>query len=332
MARQLVRADRGQVFIYKDGETKKVNSDLYDTDPDGMSELERYKEDGWSEGTGNTSNNNNNDNRSITEGLDLARSLYNFMPKEVLDVYAKAWVDTGNPTIAIGKTRESKAWEKEFGFLKRKDGTLVMDEVTAMSTKASYKETLAEVGVSDFTDYEEYFNDMIGGGENEDPVSAAEFQDRIDIVYAGVVNQIPEVEKLFRERYGMSLDSGTIFSALVNPNVQDKILSGDIATLQLQAQATSQGFTTTFARFEELKKLGMTTEQAKSLYASAGTAISQAKSIGRDLDISTLEKATVGDITATNRLARINAELQSKQGMTLGAAKKGDEITGLIAD
>ena len=67
MARQLVRADRGQVFIYKDGETKKVNSDLYDTDPDGKSELERYKALGWEEGTANTSNNNNNDDRSFTE-------------------------------------------------------------------------------------------------------------------------------------------------------------------------------------------------------------------------------------------------------------------------
>ena len=77
--------------------------------------------------------------RSYTTGLDLARSLYNFMPKEVLDVYAKAWVESGSEDIAIGKTRESKAWEKEFGFLRRKDGTLVMNEITAMSTKASYK-------------------------------------------------------------------------------------------------------------------------------------------------------------------------------------------------
>lgn len=270
--------------------------------------------------------------RSYTTGLDLARSLYNFMPKEVLDVYAKAWVESGNENIAIGKTRESKAWEKEFGFLRRKDGTLVMDEITAMSTKASYKETLAEVGVTDFTDYEEDFNTMIGGGEAEDPVSAQEFQDRVDIVYAGVKNQIPEVEKLFRDRYGLDLDKGTIFSALVNPKIQDKILQGEIATLQLQAQASSRGFSTSFARFEQLRKLGLTTEMASGLYESASGIISQAAGIGRELDLQTLEGAALGQQEETKRLQRIQAELASTQGIQLGAAKKDKQITGLIAD
>jgi hypothetical protein len=60
--------------------------------------------------------------------------------------------------------------------------------------------------------------------------------------------------------------------------------------------------------------------------------MSQAASIGRDLDITTLEKATLGDDAAQKRLNRISAELQSQQGITLGAAKKGDEVLGLVAD
>ena len=192
-----------------------------------------------------------------------------------------------------------------------------MDEITAMSTKASYKETLAEVGVTDFTDYEEDFNTMIGGGEAEDPVSAQEFQDRVDIVYAGVKNQIPEVEKLFRERYGLDLDKGTIFSALVNPKIQDKILSGEIATLQLQAQASSRGFSTSFARFEQLRKLGLTTEMASGLYESAGGLISQAAGIGRELDLQTLEGAALGQQEETKRLQRIQAELATGSGCSM---------------
>jgi hypothetical protein len=72
-------------------------------------------------------------------------------------------------------------------------------------------QTLAEVGIADFTDFEDEFTDMATGYETGDPVSAEEFQVRVDTVYAGVKDQIPEVEKLFRERYNLTLDQPTIF-------------------------------------------------------------------------------------------------------------------------
>ena len=273
-----------------------------------------------------------NDGRTISEGTSMAQALYSFLPDAVIDEFAKSWVKTGKADVAIGMTRQTKAWKDNFGKLMRDDGTLIMDEMTFMSTKASYKQTLAEVGINDFTDFEDEFTDMATGFGTDDPVSAEEFQARIDMVYAGVKDQIPEVEKLFRERYNVSLDAPTIFGALINPKIQDKVLKGDIATLQLQAQATSRGFTTTFARFQELRNLGLTQEQAKGLYESASGMMSQAASIGRDLDLTTLEEATLGDDAAQKRLSRISAELQSQQGITLGAAKKGDEVLGLVAD
>ncbi len=270
--------------------------------------------------------------RSIAEGTTLAQSLYNFLPDEVIDEFAKAWVKSGDPDIAIGTTRQTKAWKDNFGKLMRDDGTLVMDEMTFLSTKASYKQTLAEVGIKDFTDFEDEFEDMATGFDTEDPVSAEEFQARIDMVYGGVKNQIPEVEKLFRERFNINLDAPTIFGALINPKIQDKVLAGEIATLQLQAEASSRGFTTTFGRFQELRNLGLTQEQAKGVYSTASSFISQASSVGRDLDINTLEDAALGDVSAQQRLQRIQAEVQSSGGLALGAAKKGDEVIGLTAD
>ena len=271
--------------------------------------------------------------RSIAEGTTLAQSLYNFLPDEVIDEFAKAWVKSGDPEVAIGTTRQTKAWKDNFGKLMRNDGTLVMDEITFLSTKASYKQTLAEVGIQDFTDFEDEFDDMATGFETGDPVSSEEFQTRIDMVYGGVKNQIPEVEKLFRERYNINLDAPTIFGALINPKIQDKVLAGDIATLQLQAEASSRGFTTTFGRFQELRNLGLTQEQAKGVYSTASSFISQASSVGRDLDISTLEEAALGDVSAQQRLQRIQADIAVNYGgITLGAAKKNDEVIGLTAD
>ena len=277
----------------------------------------------------NTKSKDNNDGRTIDEGTDIAKALYAFLPPEVVNEYAKNWVKSGDPNVAMGMTRQTKPWKDNFGKLMRDDGTLIMDELSFIGIKASYKQTLSEVGINDFSDFEEDFDDMATGFGTDDPVSAEEFQARIDMVYAGVKDQIPEVEKLFRQQYGLGVDEGTIFGALINPKIQDKVLAGDIATLQLQAQATSKGFTTSFARFQELRKLGLTTEAAKGLYETAGSFISQARSVGRDLNVSTLESATVGDTDAKQRIARIQAEIQSSGGLNIGAAKKGDEVIGL---
>ena len=200
-----------------------------------------------------------------------------------------------------------------------------MSEIDALATIATYKSTLAEVGITDFNAFEKQFENLIA---NE--VSGLEFQQRIDTVYEGVSNQIPEVERLFRNRFNISLDAPTIFGALINPDIQDKVLAGDIATLQLQAEATSRGFSTTFARFQELKNMGLTQESAKGLYEGAGDFIGAAKQVGRDLDISTLESAAIGDTGAQKTLRRIQAELESSQGATFGATKKDDKVTGLL--
>ena len=326
----IVEGVNKQVTIYKDGAISTAQEGR--REGESQSELNRRLADGWSTSPSGGSSSSSIPGRSISEGTTIAQALYSFLPDSVIQEFAKSWVKTGNSQVAIGMTRQTKAWKDNFGKLMRDDGTLIMDEMTFMSTKASYKQTLAEVGINDFTDFEDEFTDMATGFGTDDPVSAEEFQARIDMVYAGVKDQIPEVEKLFRERYNVSLDAPTIFGALINPKIQDKVLKGDIATLQLQAQATSRGFTTTFARFQELRNLGLTQEQAKGLYEGASGMISQAASIGRDLDITTLEEATLGDDAAQKRLNRISAELQSQQGITLGAAKKGDEVLGLVAD
>ena len=265
--------------------------------------------------------------RTISEGKDLAKAMYSFLPPKVVEQFAKNWVKSGDSNIALGATRQTKEWKDNYGYLEREDGSLIMDELTAESTIATYKQTLGEVGIQDYTDFEDDFKEMITG-----EVSGAEFQQRVDVVYSGVVNQIPEVESLFRERYNISVDQPTIFAALINPKIQDKVLAGEIATIQLQAEAASRGFSTSFARFQELKNLGLTKQQARGLYETAGTVMEQAQTIGRDLELETLEEAALGDIEAQKRIQRVQAELQSKQGITLGAAKEGKQITGLIAD
>ena len=76
----------------------------------------------------------------------------------------------------------------------------------------------------------------------------------------------------------------------------------------------------------------MDLKMARQLYEQAGGMISMASTIGRDLDITTLEDAALGDAEATKRVTRINAELASMQGLSLGAAQKDGNIVGLTED
>ena len=261
--------------------------------------------------------------------MAIARSLFSFFPEAVLKEYAKSWVKYADPQLAIAEVRTTSAWENEFGYLQRDDGTLIMSEGEALSPQASYRETLQEVGITDTEQFNQKFKDLVSG-----EVSAAEFQQRVDLVYNQVIDQIPEVERLYRERYGLDIDAPTVFGALIDPDISDKVLKGDIQTLQLQAQASIRGFTQNFARFEELRKAGLTTERAAQIYEAAQPTIDLATSVGRELDISTLEEAALGDVTSQRRLARIQAEIQSEiGGADLGAARtRTGEIVGLVED
>jgi len=257
-------------------------------------------------------------------GLSIARGIYGFMPEAVINEFAKAWSKTGNADLAIAATRQTKPWKDSFGYLLRDDGSLVMSELDAVATIATYKSTLSEIGITDFKDFENQFKQLI---TNE--VSGLEFQQRIDTVYSGVVEQIPEVETLFRDRYGIALDQPTIFGALINPDIQDKVLAGEIKTLQLQAQAEARGFSTTFSRFDELRKLGLTQEKAATLYESAQDIMQSARGVGRTLDITTLEEAAIGDIESRKEVEAAAREAISESAFITGSRKKGDRITGL---
>jgi hypothetical protein len=261
--------------------------------------------------------------------MAIARSLFSFFPEAVLKEYAKSWVKYADPQLAIAEVRTTSAWENEFGYLQRDDGTLIMSEGEALSTQASYRETLQEVGITDTEQFNKKFKDLVSG-----EVSAAEFQQRIDLVYNQVVDQIPEVERLYRERYGLDIDAPTVFGALIDPDISDKVLKGDIQTLQLQAQASIRGFTQNFARFEELRKAGLTAQQASQLYEAAQPTIELARGVGRELDITTLEEAALGDVSAQQRVQRVQSQIQSEYGsFDIGSTRtRSGEIVGLVEE
>tara|TARA_R100000008_G_scaffold16018_1_gene7879 strand:+ start:10321 stop:11355 length:1035 start_codon:yes stop_codon:yes gene_type:complete len=266
---------------------------------------------------------------SSTEyGYAVGQSLYKFFPESVLKEFGKAWAKYGDKDMAIGAVRQTPAWKNEFKYLEREDGSLIMTELEALATKATYRETLAEVGIIDTTDFENKFNELITG-----EVSGAEFQQRVDMVHNSVKNNIPEVEQLFRDRYGISTDSPTIFAALINPEIEEKLLKGDIETLTIQAEAKRAGFSGSFSKFEELRKSGLGQQQARGLYQGAETVMNvAARAGGRDIGLEAIEQAAMGDASAQESITLASAETKGQSSAVLGPTKKGKKVTGLLEE
>jgi hypothetical protein len=257
--------------------------------------------------------------------MAIANTLYSFMPANVVKKFAEGYVKYGgDKDLALAYTRNTKEYQNEFGYLMNDDGTLKMTEIEAIGVMESYKNTLSEVGINDFSDFTEKFKQMVG------TTSPLEFQQRIDFVYNNVIDKIPEVKELFATQMGIEADNATIFASLINPDIEDKVLTGTIETVNIAAEATSRGFGYSFAKFNKLKKQGMNVETARKLYETAGDFITKAGTIGRELDLETLEAASLGDLASTNRIKRIESELISTYGLNLGAAQKDGKVTGLI--
>lgn len=257
--------------------------------------------------------------------MAIANTLYSFMPANVVKKFAEGYVKYGgDKDLALAYTRNTKEYQDEFSYLMNDDGTLKMTEIEAVGVMESYKNTLSEVGINEFSDFTEKFKQMVG------TTSPLEFQQRIDFVYNNVIDKIPEVKELFATQMGIEADNATIFASLINPDIEDKVLTGTIETVNIAAEATSRGFGYSFAKFNKLKKQGMNVESARKLYETAGDFITKAGTIGRELDLETLEAASLGDLASTNRIKRIESELISTYGLNLGAAQKDGKVTGLI--
>ena len=275
--------------------------------------------------TGNVEDQSQDPNRTLDEGIQQANLLFQFMPESVRNEFAKQWIEYGDTKLAQAATRQTAAWDKEFGYLKRDDGSFIMSELEAVTAKAAYRETLGEIGIADTSEFENQFEALIKG-----EVSADEFQQRIDTVWGAVKNNIPQVEQLFRERYNINSDTPTIFAALINPDIQDKLLRGDLETIAIGAEARAAGFNRSFTRFESLRKAGLTQDKARQVYQQGSTFESLGRQTGTGFDIATAEAAAIGDIDAQKQLSLLAAEGASMSSVQTGAAKKDGKVSGLL--
>jgi len=267
---------------------------------------------------------------------ELAQSLYPNMPPDILDLFANEWARTGDPQVAIAEVRRSPAYEIAFPGNKRPDGTVKFDEVTYTGLKESYIGTLQEYGIPRNTSVDLLTDRFTGLIEGE--VSAREFAQRVDAVYQGIQENIPEVTEFYRENFGLELTPEAIFVGALDPSVGEEIVAGRITTAQIGGEAARAGFEISGEFAQRLQRAGISQAQARQLFTTAQTELPRLQELQARGGVEAPEEFTLEQFTEAavfqspeeiQQIQRLREEQASEFAPTTGATRTGRRVTGL---
>jgi len=270
---------------------------------------------------------------------ELAQSLYPNMPPDVLALFADEWARTGDPQVAIAEVRRSDAYEIAFPGNKRPDGTVKFDEVTYTGLKESYIGTLQEYGIPRNTSVDLLTDRFTGLIEGE--VSAREFAQRVDAVYQGIQENIPEVTEFYRENFGLELTPEAIFVGALDPTVGEEIVAGRITTAQIGGEAARAGFEISGDFAQRLQRAGISQAQARQLFTSAQAELPRLQELQARGGVEQPEQFTLEQFTEAavfqspeelEEIRQLEAEEQSRFAPIGGAARRGRRVTGLVEE
>jgi hypothetical protein len=215
-------------------------------------------------------------------------------------------------------------------------GQVRYNEVTYKALEQSYIGTLAEYGIPRETSKVLLADKFVQLLEGE--VSAREFQQRVSASYEGIVDNIQGVQNFFSTNYNVDLTPEAIFMGALDPAVGEEIVSGRITASQIGGEASRAGFTITRSDAENLRRAGLTQEQARQLYTAAQTQLPRLRDAQSIVEPSstpiTLEEFTQAvvfqDPEQLENLRRIEAEEKSLFTPIGGPARQGARVTGLV--
>ena len=147
----------------------------------------------------------------MDEFLQLARSLYPYLPDAVLNKFVDYYAASDNNTdVALGKLRQDPIYDTYFPGNKREDKTVRYNESEYLAVKENYKFTLEDYGINAEL-FEDTFSNLIAGD-----VSPSEFKTRIAVTFEGIAVPISSFLTTYqsvvcKEEYALLLDAFFLF-------------------------------------------------------------------------------------------------------------------------
>ena len=270
---------------------------------------------------------------------ELAQSLYPNMPPDVLELFAQEWARSGDPQVAISEVRRNPIYEIAFPGNKRPDGTVKFDEVTYTGLRESYIGTLQEYGIPRNTSVDLLTDRFTGLIEGE--VSAREFAQRVDAVYQGIQENIPEVTEFYRDNFGLDLTPEAIFVGALDPTVGEEIVAGRITTAQIGGEAARAGFQVTEEFAQRLQRAGISQAQARQLFTSAQAELPRLQELQARGGVEQPEEFTLEQFTEAavfqspeelEEIRLLEAEEATRFSPLGGPARRGRRVLGLVEE
>ena len=262
--------------------------------------------------------------------LDTLRALIPWMPDELLQIYADAWVETGDPAQALAEVRTSPSYDTYFPGNRRPDGSIRYPEETYLAIIDSYRATVLRAGVNpDF--FANQFVDLIAG-----EVSPAEFEARVNAIVARVIARSTEVRQVY-EDFGFPMTDAALIASIMDPNLGQAILERRLDVAELGAQAALRGFDVSSVDFGRLVDLGVTAAQGEQIFTEAADRLPTLDELARrhldpddTFDLAEFLKAAVeGSTIQRQRIRRLLSQEQSLFASTGQAAEGRRGLVGL---
>ena len=270
------------------------------------------------------------DDEEYIPTIDEAKNLYPYYPEKLVQMILDVWTNTGEISIAISETRASDEFDKQFPGIKRPDRSLRMTEIEYLETKDYMQDSLRRYNLNPEVFGEDIINAISGD------VSAKEFDERVNLGYTQIINNIPQVKEIYKGEFGMDLTDEAIIAMFLSPSVAESVLENRVLVSSISAEAEVAGVNIGKSAVQQFIQAGINQEESRQLFgqvaevspglqfsaAAQGTQLSQ-EQVARGLaGLSPEELQNIRGI-ATRAESASSAELGAKQ-------TQAGEVTGLI--
>lgn len=273
--------------------------------------------------------------------LDRARSLYPWLPRPLLQIFADAWADSGDASLALAEMRASPEYDRYYPGNKRSDGSLRYDEAQYASVQEAYRQVFRDFNLNP---------DVFAGSGSaqgrfvellEGNVSPSELASRMAAAYEDLVTNIPQVRQAYTEFGGLELTDEAIFASIIDPDVGDALINRRISVAQIAGEGLARGFSSDQAFAQRLADAGVDQLAARRFFSDAEGRLPTLDELARrfrdpdpDFDVEEFAEATVfGDASQRRRIRRLFAAESAQFSERFGSIATSDtfELEGISA-
>ena len=267
----------------------------------------------------------------LTKPIDFrqaAANLFPTFPPQLLDVFADAWAEFGDPNLALAAVRQDPLYDSIFPGLKRDDGSLRMTESEYLARIDGYKLALSQFNLNP-GNFSGRFVEMVEG-----ELTAGQFASRLSSAFDQIITQMPEIREFYSNNFGIGMTDESIFASFLDPDLGDAILNRRISQAQIGGSGAAAGFNIDLAFSERLRQRGLGLAQAQGFFGDAASRLPTlsrlATRFGLDktFDITEFAGAAVfDDPVQQRRIGRLLGASASSFSERLGTVRTEEDLT-----